>query len=88
MSYTPKNVQRGVALLDARLPGWRERVDPRTLDLGSECDCVVGQVLGGYTEGTCLLGLRTTRACSRYGFTTYGRQTFDSLTRAWRKVLA
>jgi hypothetical protein len=84
----PANVRRGAALLDERLPGWRGRVSVSTLDLGNECKCVVGQVLGGYVEGTDLLGLETNRDAARYGFTTAARQTFDQLTAAWRKVLS
>lgn len=87
MSRTPANVKRGVELLDARLPGWRERVNPDTLDLANGCRCIVGQVLGDYDEGVALLGL-SQPAAERYGFWASGRQSFSALTDAWRRVLA
>lgn len=86
MTRIPKNVQRGADLLDDRLPGWRKRVNPNHLDLGNTCNCVLGQTLGDYGEAVELLGL--TQAESRkFGFTTFGHQSFDSLTKAWRRLL-
>jgi hypothetical protein len=83
----PENVKRGVALLDERLPTWRQRVNPDTLDLANGCRCIVGQVLGDYDEGVALLGL-SQRDAERYGFFTSGRQTFRSLTEAWQRVIS
>ena len=82
----PTNVERGAAMLDERLPGWRDHVDPDTLELEGECDCVLGQLFGGYTEGEELLGLSTTES-RRLGFLVYGRQTWDALNSGWLRVL-
>ena len=83
----PTNVRRGAAFLDERLPGWRKRIRLDELDLSSGCNCVLGQTLGGYDEGKELLGL-SEREVERYGFWRHGRQSFESLTEGWRKVLA
>lgn len=37
-------VQKGVELLDAKVPGWEKKVDTKTLDLCSAHSCVVGQL--------------------------------------------
>ena len=43
-------VKRGIAWLDANIPGWLDKIDLERLDL-RVCDrCVVGQVLGSYNN--------------------------------------
>jgi hypothetical protein len=50
-------VARGVALLDEHMPGWELKIDVGTLDMG-DCDvCVLGQLVGEYTEGLHQLGI-------------------------------
>ena len=39
-----KRIAAGIALLDEKVPGWCERVDLTTLNLGSTLFCVLGQV--------------------------------------------
>ena len=41
-----ERVAAGAAWLDEHRPGWVDRVDPVTLDLGDECHCVLGQEYG------------------------------------------
>jgi hypothetical protein len=83
----PANVQRGAAFLDEHVPGWRAHVDPYTLDLSYCRQCVLGQVFGDYNDGVALLGL-THEDAQRLGFYRWGRQTFDRLTEAWRRVIS
>ena len=83
----PANVQRGAAFLDEHVPGWRAHIDPYTLDLSYCRQCVLGQVFGSYANGITLLRL-SDRDASRLGFNTWGRQTFDRLTEAWRRVIS
>ena len=83
----PANVRRGEAFLDEHVPGWRDQVDPYTLDLANSCGCVLGQVFGDYYDGLALLGL-TPRDAQRLGFFTWGRQSFYRLTEAWRRVIS
>lgn len=40
---TEERVARGAALLDERVPGWRERLDVGALDVSSIRNCPVGQ---------------------------------------------
>ncbi len=63
-----ERVERGAKLLDAKQPGWREKVDPETLEIRSECGCVLGQVFGEYLEGLIQLFTQMDQRSWRYGF--------------------
>ncbi len=79
-----KTVERGAALLDKRLPGWRQVVDPSSLSLKSRCNCVLGQVFGDYHRGVRALGVDRP---VDYGFIRPPGGKWERLTAAWRKVL-
>lgn len=64
LSTIVARVRRGADLLDARKPGWADKVDVNTLDMQSCTMCVLGQVFGDYTEGLVYLGVD--------GFSLYG----------------
>ena len=96
-------VRRGVAFLDKRVPGWREQVNPATLDISTHHYCVLGQLYGDYFAGCMWLGL-STEASVRNGFNTGDvpanslmsyftglratRATFNDLNLAWQQELA
>jgi hypothetical protein len=48
----PPEFIAAVALMDQHFPGWRERVNPDILDLGSLDLCVIGQLFQPYSTGT------------------------------------
>lgn len=52
-----KRVEAGIELLDYKCLGWREILDPNTLDINSESDCVLGQLFGSYGDGVDALGI-------------------------------
>lgn len=52
-----EHAARGAALLDGEQPGWAERVDLSTFDLGKPCACVLAQVYGSYWGGRRALGM-------------------------------
>lgn len=39
-----ENVASGMDLLDEEYPGWEELIDLDTLDLSSDCGCILGQL--------------------------------------------
>lgn len=78
-----KSVERGVELLDERLPGWRNVIDQEKLDMGDCKQCILGQLFGDYERGLILLGVSP----SQFGFHTAGRATFDSMKGAWTYAL-
>lgn len=45
------DVDRGIALLDEKKPGWRDEVDVDRLSIINGFDCVLGQLYGGYYTG-------------------------------------
>lgn len=92
----------GASLLDAESPGWAERVDPTSLELGDGRSCVLGQLHGDYRRG--LFRSRVVAASSApvrfaspvdLGFQASGaggpeseRLDYAFLTRAWREEIA
>ena len=77
-------VARGAALLDAKRPGWEHEIDLRRLDLGSWCDCVVGQLFGDYSDGLGALGIHYWGIS--HGFSS-GSGMYAGLTRAWKRLI-
>ncbi|SRR6266550_7745742 len=41
-------IQAGAEFLDEETPGWELRIDPSSLDLNSQCYCVLGQLYGDF----------------------------------------
>jgi len=81
-------VARGVALLDERLPGWRDRIDLKKLRLDNACFCVLGQLyagtttLYGYFTGIHALRIVGDRRAGTCGFTLFG----DEDDRCWKEL--
>jgi hypothetical protein len=44
-------VAAGAAWLDANRPSWWQRINLDTLDLGDDCNCILGQEHGDFTDG-------------------------------------
>jgi hypothetical protein len=83
-------VERGAALLDKTAPGWRERVDPETLDMTLCTRCVLGQLFGHYMVG--FDRLEVAESSVVYGFdlpwpTKFEDSGYDLLQDAWLEML-
>ena len=50
-------VARGVALLNSKVPDWRDSVNPDTLNLSNGFSCVLAQLFGSYEIGLKKLNL-------------------------------
>ncbi len=86
-----ERVERGSALLDAKQPGWREKVNPKTLRIEEPCGCILGQVYGNYFAATWHLGLSRQERLG-CGFqatpgTVRGAPDYDLLQAAWLEQL-
>lgn len=93
-----ERVARGVALLDKKVPGWVDRINLATLDVGLSDRCILGQVFGGYSLGLSKLQLTLgahlgfvasspTGAMSVYDFLLTIAYEFAALTEEWRRVI-
>jgi hypothetical protein len=53
-------VQRGIALLDEKMPGWEDRIDVSALNISSAMHCVTAQLsdVHSYVKGMEMLGLQ------------------------------
>lgn len=92
MNPTPAQAAaKGAALLDEEAPGWAERIDLPTLDLGSCWTCVLGQIFAGpnshpggpYFTGLHQLGLDTKEAATEHGFAALYLDEDAALGEAW-----
>ena len=88
-------VLKGVRFLNREYgKSWKKKINLKTLDLNSTCDCVLGQTLpytgkpllsSSYTAHRELLHL-SSRQAYEYGFDAYVK--YRPLTAAWEKELA
>lgn len=87
-----ERVEAGAAWLDLNRPGWVDRIDLETLDLGEPCRCILGQEYGEYQNMPDLLwesGLVHPYGFNAAVFGTWAQRTdeFDALTAAWRELI-
>ncbi len=50
-------MRKGIDLLDAAVPDWRERICLDTFDLSVMDRCILGQIFGDYNTGKLELGI-------------------------------
>lgn len=81
------DVRRGVDLLDAEVPTWRDKIDPSRLHLTNCKECVLGQVFGSYEAGLNALGLTWDAADYGFSLESESPQQWAWLTRTWHMVL-
>lgn len=91
MAYETE-VARGIALLDEKILGWRDRIDLGRLNIASCEDCILGQLYGDYFDGREILtgNIPPTEGFDwavYRGFTTESPLDVDALTAAWRRAL-
>lgn len=90
MNDVQERVQRGAALLDEKLPGWRSKIDVDTLDIANPYNCIAGQLGGPYQDGYVTLrrlGLTYWHEGKEYGFEDRA-ENYSALTEAWKQELA
>lgn len=91
-------VARGVALLDEKLPGWWQRIDLARLNLGSPCNCILGQEFASHedVDGDWWTGYEVAqdvlldyRDATTFGFDLKFADScdFPSLTAEWKRVI-
>lgn len=83
--FTEK-VAAGAAYLDAVQPGWAERINLATLDLGSPTRCVIGQSVARYLDGIEELNLSIVEG-QALGFAAERASQYEELTQAWIPVI-
>jgi hypothetical protein len=82
-----ERVRNGMAFLDERMPGWRERIDIDTLNIESCTSCALAQATGeDYRIAIESHRLSMEQRC-RLGFTDLDLGHAD-LTKAWKQALA
>jgi hypothetical protein len=69
-------IAKGMALLNAKRPAWRKKVNPDTLDMLDPSDCVLGQVTGDYFSS---------KACELLGWEDVGINVYSPTLEAYNK---
>lgn len=96
MTTIDERVAAGAAWLDEHRPGWWQRINLDTLDLGDPCKCVLGQEYGQFGNAPDEMwdhGSNAHRRDRAMGFNAeavdFGRgdDEFDALTAAWRTLI-
>jgi hypothetical protein len=87
-----ERVERGAALLDEKRPEWWQLIELERLDIGSHCDCIAGQLSGGYNYRFLAdIGVENAEHEESAGFDTFrqcDRETeYAALTAAWRALI-
>lgn len=93
MTTIAERVEAGARWLDENRPGWVDRIDLDTLDLGDPCRCVLGQLWDRYELAP--LSARYEDGDQEYGdwiagdrgFHREGRIGYSDLTDAWRALI-
>lgn len=90
ISASRARAREGAEYLDEHRPGWFNSVHEETLELASQCDCVLGQLYGNYIAGlNCLSSSTDSVFPMRYGFTFVNDEAeFDVLEDQWLKEIA
>jgi hypothetical protein len=88
-------VQAGTQLLDAKVPGWAERIMLSRLDMYTNDACLLGQLYGHFNAGCSALNLSLTKKMEepeKFGFYIYRPRNmpletisglYIELNRAW-----
>lgn len=88
-----KSVNRGIALLDAKVPGWFDKVDPEKINLHSNTNCILGQIFGHYQNGIEILPVggflpgKNRTQLEHHGFNPHSGLHHVLSKRAWRKAI-
>ena len=96
MSKVEKRVRAGIRFLDKQYgKGWRKKIDLTKLNMGSFCDCILGQIGGHYAFHREKLGISGDRATD-LGFNLPTEDILSIsdyfaqwliLTQTWRRLL-
>ena len=89
MNKYDEAIDRGIALLDAKVPAWCTKMQLDHLDLKHRQSCVLGQVYGEFEDGERALGLGSENAWEavEYGFLLRFANMggYPYLTRRWKE---
>lgn len=80
-----ERVQRGMRVLDAKMPGWERKINILTLDISNPRQCVCGQLDPQelFSMTTSYLGVNRCDALLMHGFTDH-QLNYPALTACWR----
>ena len=76
---------RGAELLDEKRPGWAAAIDRKRLDMGSVCNCVLGQLYKDFSDG--LNAICSYATVVDVGFVRSSEVCCPTLKKAWLELI-
>lgn len=86
-SILDPRVERGAQRMDERCPGWADKVNPDTLELRSDCRCILGQVYGSFNDSYMRVAGEPGGMFDLGFYAGGGSKDFDALEQDWRLAI-
>lgn len=80
-------VKRGIRWLNNHHPGWLQKIDPESIDIASNADCIIGQLFGSYMLYSLKAGKNKKTFFETHGFTPSLFRSSEQLTYAWKTAI-
>lgn len=80
-------VKRGIRWLNNHHPGWLQKIDPESIDIASNADCIIGQLFGSYMLYSLKAGKNKKTFFETHGFTPSLFISSEQLTYAWKTAI-
>lgn len=80
-------VKRGIHWLNNHHPGWLQKIDPESVDIASNADCIIGQLFGSYMLYSLKAGKDKKTFFETHGFTASLFVSSEQLTCAWKTAI-
>lgn len=94
IAAAPNRAAAGAEWFDENHPGWHTKINPETLDISHDCNCMVGQLYGSFVEVAGKLmrpkmqvarGILVPRIKTNLS---HLDQYYEALTSAWRQEVS
>ncbi len=80
-------VRAGIAWLDTNIPDWLGRINLKRFNIWHDCDCVLGQLDGSYSDAVKARRMGDTASRAALGFSGWPDFSID-LDSAWRSEIS
>ena len=83
-TYFEKKAAAGARWMDKKLPGWHRQVNPKSLDIGIDDSCILGQCFGSFNTERKKLKLNQQQSINLGFYCKHKKlNNWVKLTKAW-----
>lgn len=84
-----EKIKLGMDLLDEKVPGWRDRIDLKNLNMGSCESCILGQLFNDFGLGLKKLDIDLyDTTIFELAFEKSSGESYTQLTKNWKQALS